>query len=241
MGSLLLLAWFRAVFLAEQTRHRGRCSSSQRAIALWLGCTLCAHSKCQGKMDGDGKHRKRGSVAFCCFWYRWQKRTVNNYAQRTSWSINEIRKSASPANRYPSWKSHLPGFAWFCLVLPGFAWFLLHFASFCHVPVLPFLQPSILSPREGKRTKQQAARIPGFISHPLLPSLYSWVYHCFLFHPSSVFSNMSNIFFSKSPKLPGSKLCFYYAFIYNENRLPLRLLHIPALWAVLVRQEMHSK
>lgn len=85
------------------------------------------------------------------------------------------------------------------------------------------------------------ARKPGFIFY-----LYQWstayarVCHCFLFNPSSVFSNVNNNF-SKSLKLCGHKLCFYYAFIYNENILSLGLLHSPALWIALARQEMHNK
>lgn len=54
-------------------------------------------------------------------------------------------------------------------------------------------------------------------------------------------SQMWTIFFSKSLKLCGCKLCFYYAFIYNENILSLGLLHSPALWIALARQEMHNK
>lgn len=47
--------------------------------------------------------------------------------------------------------------------------------------------------------------------------------------------------FSKAIKLSGSKLCFYYAFIYNKNILSLGLLPTPALWIVSVRQEIHNK
>lgn len=71
-------------------------------------------------------------------------------------------------------------------------------------------------------------------------TVYAWMCHCFLFNPSSVFSDMSNIF-SRSLKLCGSKLCFYYAFMHNENMLYFGLLHTPALWIVLVRQEMHNE
>lgn len=110
---------------------------------------------------------------------------------------------------------------------------------FCHVPVLPFLQRLILSGRVSKRIKQQAARKPGFISF-----LYQWstintcMCHCFQYFFCLLKYEQH---FSKSLKLSGSKPDFYYAFIYNGNMLSLGLLHTPALWIVLVRQEMHTE
>lgn len=78
MGSLLLLAQFRAVSLAEQTRHRRRCCSSQRAIAPWLGCTLVPTANVRGKWMETGSTKKED---------QWLSAAFDTGGRRGQWII----------------------------------------------------------------------------------------------------------------------------------------------------------
>lgn len=199
-----------------------------------LLCHWAAHSVPTANVRGENGWRWEAQKKE----HQWLSAAFDIGGRRGQWVIVlreqkhqwDKEKSAAPANRYPSWKSHLPVFAWFCLFFAwfclvftcfwlGFAWFCLFFAMCQSSPSSSFW----FCQSEGARG--QSNKLLGYLSSPPTHFYLLFTPGCvilfFLILLSSQIWATFFFFFFKSPKLSGGKFWFYYVFIYNENRLSL--------------------